>query len=231
MTSVWPRTTFAPIMLGTVIEAIGLGMIAWACWTEKVGNVYGFMAFIGVGFGLRFMAGPLHGIGLFRQHRASVVALLALSIPFGGTIGLTIMSTVFNNTSGMDSNEFGDHGTDKSGQGLPESATHDAKMGVVWAFIALVPFGLVVSNSQSFEDDKRSTNSPRPQALVAACCIGNVKLGQGTGNPEDGGDNIVIREVYLLTLLRGSRRTDAESLTSGVELQQPRSRKEDTRSG
>lgn len=46
--------------------------------------------------------------------------------------------------------------------------------------------------------------------MVAACCIGNIKLGQGTGDAETGGDNIVIEDVYLLTLFRGSKGIDAE---------------------
>lgn len=38
-----------------------------------------------------------------------------------------------------------------------------------------------------------------------------MKLGQGTGDPETGGDNIIIEDVYLLTLFRRSRRRDPES--------------------
>jgi hypothetical protein len=63
------------------------------------------MALVGVGMGLRFMAAPLHGIGIFRNSRAALIGLMAVAIPFGGTIGLTIMSTTFNNVSGLSSNE------------------------------------------------------------------------------------------------------------------------------
>lgn len=132
MTGTWPRTTFHPIMLGTILEVVGMGLMAWACWTEKVANVYGFMALIGVGFGLRFMAGPLHGIGLFRQHRASVLALMALSIPLGGTLGLTVMSAVFNNTSGLDTHDFNNHGDETSktaSADLSDDASYNAKVG------------------------------------------------------------------------------------------------------
>lgn len=62
------------------------------------------MTLVGGGIVLRSMAAPLHGIGLFKHLRASVIALLAVAVPFGGTIGLTIMSAVFNNISGLDSN-------------------------------------------------------------------------------------------------------------------------------
>lgn len=78
-------------------------MLSWALYKEHSPTIYGMMAMVGAGTGMRFMASPLHGIGLFRQHRAAVIGLMALAVPFGGTIGLTIMSTVFNNTSGLDS--------------------------------------------------------------------------------------------------------------------------------
>lgn len=102
-------------------------MLAWACWTMRDGNVFGFMAVVGYGCGLRFMAAPLHAVGLFRKNRAAVVALLSMTIPFGGTIGLTIMSTVFNNTSGIDSKQ-GTHGTASSTQASEAHSVNDAKV-------------------------------------------------------------------------------------------------------
>jgi hypothetical protein len=105
------------------------------------------MALVGCGSGMRFMASPLHGIGLFRHLRASVIGLMAVAIPFGGTIGLTIMSAVFNNTSGLDSTggEFG-HVEDKAGE-VNEQAVEHAKMGVVWAFVAVTPLVALVGRS------------------------------------------------------------------------------------
>jgi hypothetical protein len=46
---------------------------------------------------------PLHGIGFFPKDIAAVVSLIAVAVPFGGTLGLTIMATVFNNVSGIGS--------------------------------------------------------------------------------------------------------------------------------
>ena len=149
-------------MLGTIVETVGIGLLAWACWTEKAAHVYGFMALVGVGFGLRYMAGPLHGIGLFRQHRAAIVALLALSIPFGGTIGLTIMTTVFNNTSALDSNEFGDHAAGSSRGGTPDHAIHDAKV----CFWPLASRDLV---------NRRLTISVDGRCL-GFCCLGTIRF-------------------------------------------------------
>jgi hypothetical protein len=77
---------------------------------------------------------------------------VAVSEPFGGTLGLTIMTTVFNNVSGM---------TDqlasklKAGEGTSTGTeqvqlTQDAKIGVVYAFAAMCPFMVIVSiNSPS----------------------------------------------------------------------------------
>ena len=93
----WPN-----IFIGTFVEAVGIGLLAWAMHTEKSPTVFGMMALVGVGTGLRFMAAPLHGVGRFRNHRAAVIGLMAVAIPLGGTIGLTVMSTVFNNASGHD---------------------------------------------------------------------------------------------------------------------------------
>ena len=40
---------------------------------------------------------PLHGIGMFPEHIATVISIVAVLDPLGGTMGHTIMSTVFNN--------------------------------------------------------------------------------------------------------------------------------------
>jgi hypothetical protein len=45
--------------------------------------------------------GTLHGIGFFPNDIAAVVAIMALAIPFGGTVAMTIMSSGFNNISGI----------------------------------------------------------------------------------------------------------------------------------
>lgn len=81
-------------------------------------------------------------------------------------------------------------------------------MGVVWAFVSIAPFALL--------------------AWVFACFLGNVKLGEGSGPDEDGSQNIVIKEVYLWTLLRGRKRRDEERglrLGSSHEMETRGSRK------
>ncbi|KAF9779964.1 hypothetical protein IL306_000756 [Fusarium sp. DS 682] len=185
----WPRMTFPCIFLGTLTEAVGLGVLAWAIYANRLSVIYGMMALVGCGSGMRFMASPLHGIGLFRHLRASVIGLMAVAIPFGGTIGLTIMSTVFNNTSGLDSHsDFGNvHST--SGNAANEQAVNQAKLGVVWAFVAITPLVAL--------------------AFPITWFIGNVKLGQGPPG-EDGPSDIVVKGSYLLKLLRGQEKLRVE---------------------
>ncbi|KAH7255169.1 major facilitator superfamily domain-containing protein [Fusarium redolens] len=122
----WPRQTWHPIMAGSIIEAVAIALLAWAMWEERDGGVYGMMAMAGVGVGVRFMPVPLHGMGFFPQQISAIVSLSQLSDPLGGTLGLTIMTTVFNNIN------------------LPPEAIagiqETAKEGIVWAFIAIFPF-------------------------------------------------------------------------------------------
>ena len=123
----WPRMTFPPIILGTLIELAGLSTLAWALSNEHTPTIFGMMALAGTGMGLKFMSSPLHCIALFRKHKAAVVALMAIAVPLGGTIGLTVMSAVFNNTSGIDSHS--DFSKIRSEQdGIREQSIHSAKV-------------------------------------------------------------------------------------------------------
>ena len=55
----WPRKTFWPILFGSVIEAVGVGLMAWALSLSAKGNgiIYGMMALTGAGTALRFLPG------------------------------------------------------------------------------------------------------------------------------------------------------------------------------
>ncbi|KAI6354597.1 hypothetical protein MCOR25_008541 [Pyricularia grisea] len=99
----YPRNTFVPTMFGSIVEAVGIGMLAWALYHEDTPTIYGMMALTGVGTGVRFLSVQLHIIGIFRNSIATVISLMAVTLPFGGTLGLTIMTTVFNNESGIGS--------------------------------------------------------------------------------------------------------------------------------
>ncbi|OAA59261.1 Major facilitator superfamily domain, general substrate transporter [Cordyceps fumosorosea ARSEF 2679] len=154
----WPRMTYPPLLLGTVVETTGVAGLAWAMHAAHSPSVLGMMALVGVGMGFKFMVAPLHGIGVFKTHRASVLALVGIAVPFGGTVGLTIMSAVFNNTSGLDA---------KDGE-YAEGSVDSVKNGMVWAYVSIVPFMAL--------------------SCVACLFMGNVILGKegsSSGHKED----------------------------------------------
>ncbi|KAK1995953.1 major facilitator superfamily transporter [Colletotrichum falcatum] len=190
MCNSWPRKTFPPIFIGSVLEMTGVGLLAWAIYTEHNPTVYGIMALTGVGTGLRIMPVQLHGIGYFPKKIAAVVSLMAVAYPFGGTLGLTVMTTVFNNASGIGSDSpLRDFGTLKS---LPDAVqqrvTHEAKMGVVWAFVAISPFMVLCT--------------------IVASSLGNVYIGKTADGEQS---NAIYEGVYILSWFRrgGTKNTKA----------------------
>ncbi|KAH6646396.1 major facilitator superfamily domain-containing protein [Truncatella angustata] len=116
----WPRQTFPPLFLGSITSAIGITVLAWATHVGNTSVILGMMALTGHGVGMRMNPGALHGLAYFPTLTAQITCLVSLAIPLGGTVALTIMSTVFNNKSGVDSRE--------------------AKTGIMYAFISLIPF-------------------------------------------------------------------------------------------
>jgi len=111
------------------------------------------MALTGCGTGLRFMPGTLHGIGFFPNNISSVVAMMAFAFTFGGAICMPIMDTVFNNVARLPStanqNSRSASGTGSSNSQISSLSNlspaeqalvrHNAKMGTVWAFVAILP--------------------------------------------------------------------------------------------
>ncbi|KAK2057604.1 major facilitator superfamily transporter [Colletotrichum caudatum] len=183
MCNSWPRKTFPPILIGSVLEMTGVGLLAWAIYTEHNPTVYGMMALTGVGTGLRVMPVQLHGIGYFPKKIAAVISLVAVAYPFGGTLGLTVMTTVFNNASGIGNDSpLRDFGTLRS---LPEAVqqrvTHEAKMGVVWAFVAITPFMVLCT--------------------VLASLLGNVYIGKADDG-EGERTNAIYEGAYMLSWFR-----------------------------
>ena len=53
------------------------------------------MAIAGARTGMRFMPSSLHLAGMFRDKLAAVCSILRFAMPFGGTLALTIMGSVF----------------------------------------------------------------------------------------------------------------------------------------
>lgn len=118
--NVWPRQTVYPLLLGGITSAVGITVLAWAVHARNTNLVYGMMALTGHGVGIRLSPASMHGLAYFPGSTAAITCLFSFAMPFGGMIALTLMSTVFNNKSG--------------------SSDVDATSGIMWAFVAVIPF-------------------------------------------------------------------------------------------
>ncbi|KAM0330656.1 hypothetical protein ACHAQA_003607 [Verticillium albo-atrum] len=186
----YPGQTWHPIFFGSIIQALGIGLLAWACWIEHNPTVYGMMALSGVGVGMRRMPVPLHGMGYFPKRIAAVISLVEVSFPLGGTLGLTIMTTVFNNVAGI-GGDGGDFTTLKH-MDSKELATivHDAKRGIVMAYISIFPFMVL--------------------CVVAAAMLGNVYIAK-TKEGEDEQENKIYPGIFFWAWIRGKGDSMAEN--------------------
>ncbi|KAJ5170802.1 Major facilitator superfamily domain general substrate transporter [Penicillium coprophilum] len=118
--NVWPRQTFPALFMGSITSAVGMTVLAWGVNAGKTSVIYGMMALVGHGVGMRMNPASMHGLAYFPAMTAQILCLASFAVPFGGLLGLTIMSTVFTNKSG--------------------AGEKDAKGGIMWAFIAMLPF-------------------------------------------------------------------------------------------
>jgi hypothetical protein len=119
-TNVWPRQTILPLVFGSTTTAVAISVLIWAINADKNTVIYGRMALTGHGIGMRMNPGSIHGLAYFPDKTASISFLVAFALPFGGTVALTLMSTVFNNESGFQHD--------------------DPRRGIRYGFIALVAF-------------------------------------------------------------------------------------------
>ncbi|KAJ5648924.1 Major facilitator superfamily domain general substrate transporter [Penicillium longicatenatum] len=118
--NIWPRQTLPTLIVGSLASAVGITVLAWAVKAAQTNVIYGMMALVGFGIGSRMNPASLHGLAYFPAMTAQISCLVSFALPFGGLVGLTIMSTVFTNKSGVDQS--------------------DPKQGIKWAFIAMIPF-------------------------------------------------------------------------------------------
>jgi hypothetical protein len=153
----WPRQTFLPLFLGSLTEATGISVLAWALDRGHPTTIGFMMGLTGAGTGLRFMPGSLHGIGFFPNDIAAVIAMTSFAVPFGGTLAMTLMSSVFFNKVGFSITQS------PTQPGLPKlppeilgRLQHEIKKGVVFAFISILPFMWI--------------------CVLAAASLGNVKI-------------------------------------------------------
>ncbi|KAK6535843.1 hypothetical protein TWF281_000093 [Arthrobotrys megalospora] len=201
--NVYPKQTWLPMFFGSWIEPIGLALLTYALTIRNVSMVNGFLALSGVGTGIRFMPGTLHAVGIEPKRIAQVVSLMGFVLPLGGTLGLTMMGSVFNNelasgfrrigagTVGLDGKETG-----KSAQSIDEihnlpepilrMVEEVAKKAVVWSYVSIIPIIAL--------------------AGIVAAFLGNVQItGASLDDVQRRGGEIV-DEPYLFWLLKNRRR-------------------------
>ncbi|PYH36686.1 putative MFS multidrug transporter [Aspergillus neoniger CBS 115656] len=203
----FPRQTFFPLFLGAVLSTVGLSVVAYAISAQKTSLLSGMVVITGAGVGLRLMPSSLHTVGIWPERIAPAMSLMQVSLPFGGTLGLTIMTSVFNNKFGRSSAITGLEGTgsslnvhdtnslaflDNLPAAVQDSVHMAAKDAIMWAFISIIPIiGL---------------------SLITTTIMGNVWVNvrakndgehAGGNNTEDGRSE-VIHVPYLWALAKGT---------------------------
>ncbi|KAL6832215.1 major facilitator superfamily domain-containing protein [Trichoderma camerunense] len=218
----WPGQTFWPLLLGSVEEAAGLGALTWAVSASRPNIVSGMMVLTGAGTGSRFMPASLHVAGVWPERLAPAMSLMRFAMPFGGTLGLTIMNAVFNSkfasaTSSLSlpsgSGNIGNiiaqdsqslDAITKLSSALQTAVREAGRSGVKWAFISILPLlGL---------------------SVLACFVLGNVWIkhkvkkdevasstSSGQGEKQDTRASAVVYVPYLYALLKGVDRYKHES--------------------
>lgn len=177
------RQPIYPILLGSVIMTVGLGLIQMAMQKNVQGEVNGFMAMCGVGVGLT--AGPLVVQARFMKpdHVAISNAMLLFFRAFGGTVGLAqcftimnskvdsyILNAISNGTiSGTDLAvlaglyDSGGLSSIQSLDGLPDevqTVIRDAfRNAVRWSFVSLIPWAGLATLSSLFLSKIQDTDA------------------------------------------------------------------------
>ncbi|KAH8588360.1 major facilitator superfamily domain-containing protein [Bisporella sp. PMI_857] len=145
MCNVYPRQTWVPLFSGTLLEPLGITILAVALGSRNTSLIYGMLALTGVGTGIRFMPGTLHGVGYYPGHISSIVSLILLSVSLGGTFSMTIMLNIFNTRMSRNGISFtGNAGSFASIEQLPEQRQsylrEQAKESISLAFWAISAF-------------------------------------------------------------------------------------------
>lgn len=156
MCNVSPRQTFLPLFSGTIVETAGIAALTYAVHSRQSTLVNVMMAIAGWGTGVRLMPVNLHLAGMFYERLAPVYSLVRFAMPFGGTLALTIMGSVFQNkmavyfgsseVTGSLGKGFSLHNSaalgaiDQLSPEQKEQVRKTAADATMWAFVSIVPF-------------------------------------------------------------------------------------------
>ena len=225
--NVYPRQTFWPLFFGTIVETAGIATLSYGVKARNVTLVNVMMAIAGAGTGMRFMPSNLHLSGMFRDRLAPVYSLLRFSMPFGGTIALTIMGSVFQNQM---SRYFGSNSVNGSIDvhnqasleaigNLPtaeqEAIRAQGATATMWAFISILPIlGLSLVASMGLgnvwipkrkSDEDQEKGEVREDGLCTRHAnLANLSASESAVEAPSGVE--FISSSYLLALFRGNIR-------------------------
>lgn len=185
--NVWPRRTLPSLFIGTLIEPVGMTLLAYALTTESSGLIFGMLALTGAGTGVRLMPGSLHGVAYHPNIIAPLMSVLMLAGNVGGALGLTIMENIFNSHISHSGFSF----TSNNMQSLGSIAALDdatkqrlvevVKRGIVLAFYGITSFLWL--------------------GLISMIGMGNVKIGKRAGG-EKSQDQVWQGSYFVGMLMR-----------------------------
>ncbi|KKK13292.1 hypothetical protein AOCH_003610 [Aspergillus ochraceoroseus] len=150
MCNIRPAQTFFPLTLGTFLETAGLAVMTWGIHAQKTGVINAMMVIAGAGTGIRLMPGNLHAAGVWPDRIAAALSLMRFAQPFGGTVSISIMGSVYNNKLGTfggltSGDSTGSSSTDSLSaiDSLPSSVQviirSYAREAIMWAYISILP--------------------------------------------------------------------------------------------
>jgi hypothetical protein len=217
MCNVRPAQTFLPLTLGTLEETVGLAVLTWAVSTRNTNVVTGMLVLAGAGTGSRFMPASLHMAGVWPERIASAMSLMRFAMPFGGTLGLTIMGSVFNNKfdrvsalAGLGGN-LSVHDTQSLGAiadlppAVQEIVRNAGKDAVMWAFISIMPIIAISLVSGMFLGNvwiKPTGETGQQERRVEEGQEKNKSEGNDVGDDDGSKTSEVIYVSYLYALFK-----------------------------
>jgi hypothetical protein len=226
--NVKPRQTFWPLILGSVVETAGISALAYATKSADRTLVNVMMAIAGFGTGIRFMPEGLHLAGMYRDRLAPALSMLRFAVPFGGTLALTVMGSVFQNKMaayfgsaavsqqlGADESNIDIHNTaslNAVNNAPPELQAAIRSTGadaVMWSFISIIPFlalslvanlflGNVWISKGKKQIDAENIHRPESSGTAAELVVGQRTVVERDGLPD------ILTGVYLKALFTGT---------------------------
>lgn len=239
MCNVYPRQTIWPLLLGTVVETGSIGALSWAISAREKTAVNILMGVAGFGTGIRFMPENLHLTGMYRDRIAVILALLSFAGPFGGTIALTVMGSVFQNKisgyfeggngfSGFDINSAA--ALDAINSLEPEKLEHfrsAAADAVSLSFVSIIPFlaisivaALMLGNVWI---SKEKEKAQKGKSAGEAATDPDVAMQDQTQSVQRDGRPDVLTGIYFRAVLRRTVASERHAGPLEVRLDRPAS--------